>query len=174
MLLSKLIVDPKSQEEAVLKDRAWVHVRNGFVSCWPQHHLSSHPALAPPHRTTMAPDSKPKKTVSVRSRFQRLFSSSSGARDGRSGEPVARDLQALMADSSLTDNSKGPAPSSGEECRVPIVGPERGNARAIAESVPSSMRPSASTLILPLNGTGVQRYGSTLSTNYAVYRLEQS
>jgi hypothetical protein len=68
----------------------------------------------------MAPDSKPKKAGRLRSRFQRLFSSSAAQELEGGDEPIAQDLQALVSDPSLVDRSQGLTPSPGEEFHVPI------------------------------------------------------
>jgi hypothetical protein len=123
---------------------------SAMASCFPQHHLSSHPALAPPHHTTMAPDSKPKKTGWLRPKVRHLFSSSSrssGARNGRGGEPAAQDLQAVVPDPSSTDNLEGFIPCLGEGSHVPAVGPEQGNTMIAESTPPASTTPSASTSV---------------------------
>jgi hypothetical protein len=116
--------------KAVLQGRAWVHAR--MASRLSLQHFDPHPALALPY-TKMPPDSKPQKVARLRSRFKRLFSSSSGAhaQDGRDVEGIAQDLQALALDPSLP--------------HVLAVGPDRGNIQAIDKDLPPPMGPSAST-----------------------------
>ncbi|RXW19350.1 hypothetical protein EST38_g6514 [Candolleomyces aberdarensis] len=88
----------------------------------------------------MASSSKPKKTGRLRSKLQRLFSSSSSVRDDRDGEPIAQDLQAPVQDPSLPDNLRGLTPP-----RAPVVGTQRRYTGAPAENVASSTGASASS-----------------------------
>ncbi|RXW13109.1 hypothetical protein EST38_g12745, partial [Candolleomyces aberdarensis] len=93
----------------------------------------------------MASNSRPKKTGRLRSKLQRLFSSSSGAQDGRDDEPIAQDPQALVPDPSLPDDLKGLTPPLAEGSHVAVVGLQRRYTGATAEIVASSTGTSAST-----------------------------
>ncbi|RXW14765.1 hypothetical protein EST38_g11089 [Candolleomyces aberdarensis] len=92
----------------------------------------------------MASNSKPKKTGRLRSRLQRLFSSSSGAPDGRDDESISQDPQPPVQDPSSSDSSKG-IPYSGERSRVPVMGTHRQYTGATAENATSSTGALAST-----------------------------